>query len=109
MGGREKNGLGWKDMGGWGKGLFSFSEEGEKLFTYLETNNTNHEWRHISVLEKGFLSASLDDAIAVIKLHMRCFFVWAEMHFWRSPPVTRKASVTLHMYLPTILYMPEVG
>ncbi len=32
MGGRKKNGVGWKDMGGWGKGLFSFSEEGEKSF-----------------------------------------------------------------------------
>ena len=32
MGGRERNGLGWKDMGGWGKGLFSFSEEGRKAF-----------------------------------------------------------------------------
>ena len=47
-------------------------------------------------------ASSLDDAIAVIKLHMRCFFVRAEMHFWRSPPVTQKASVTLHMYLPTV-------
>ncbi len=66
MGGRKRNGLGWKDMGGWGKGLFSFSEEGEKLFTHLETNNTNHECRHISVLEKGFLSGTDDSECIII-------------------------------------------
>ncbi len=45
--------------------VFVFGGGGEKLFTYLETNNTNHEWRHISVLEKGFLSGT-DDSDRII-------------------------------------------
>ncbi len=46
--------------------VFVFGGGGEKLFTCLETNNTNNEWRHISVLEKGFVSGTDDSECIII-------------------------------------------